>query len=158
MLLGSNDIAFLLAARTAFGGQPECHGREGDIDGRGNLSLSALTGFTEWFLRVCLDQITFMNGLFELKALDQRLALFVARSDTLKPEAAKLLQEALMRGEYERGDAPRITGLPERTARRVLNDVTEIGLLGSETPKGPVSLRFPVDALETLFPLLYPAS
>jgi len=99
-----------------------------------------------------------MNGLFELKALDQRLALFVARSDTLKPEAAKLLQEALMRGEYERGDAPRITGLPERTARRVLNDVTEIGLLGSETPKGPVSLRFPVDALETLFPLLYPAS
>lgn len=132
--------------------------RRGDMDGRGNLSLSSLTSFTEWFLQVSLDQITFMNGLFELNALDERLAAYVARHDSLKPEAAKLLQEALIRGAFERGDAPRITGLPERTARRVMNDVTEIGLLGSETPKGPVSLRFPVDALEALFPLLYPAS
>jgi hypothetical protein len=29
-------------------------------------------------------------------------------------------------------------------------------LLASETPKGPVSLRFPTDALEILFPRLYP--
>jgi hypothetical protein len=42
----------------------------------------------------------------------------------------------------------RITGLPERTARRVLNDVTDLGLLASSTPKGPVSLRFPESALE----------
>jgi len=132
--------------------------RQGDMDGRGNLSLSRLTGFTEWFLQVCLDQITFMNGLFELDELDRRLDIYVARNDTLKPEASKLLQEALIRGEFERGDIPRITGLPERTARRVMNDVIKIGLLGSETPKGPVSLRFPVDALETLFPLLYRAS
>tara|TARA_R110002110_G_scaffold376568_2_gene586758 strand:+ start:271087 stop:272271 length:1185 start_codon:yes stop_codon:yes gene_type:complete len=132
--------------------------RQGDMDGRGNLSLSRLTGFTEWFLRVCLDQVTFMNGLFELDELDRRLDTYVARNDRLKPEAAKLLQEALIRGEFERGDVPRITGLPERTARRVMNDVIEIGLLGSETPKGPVSLRFPIDALETLFPVLYPAS
>ncbi|MDA0787512.1 MAG: Fic family protein [Proteobacteria bacterium] len=132
--------------------------RQGDMDGRGNLSLSALTGFTEWFLQVTLDQITFMNGLFELNTLDRRLAAYVARHDSLKPEATLLLQEALIRGAFERGEAPRITGQTERTARRVLNDVTEIGLLGSETPKGPVSLRFPVDALETLFPLLYSAS
>ena len=46
--------------------------------------------------------------------------------------------------------------LPERTARRVLGDVVDAGLLASATPKGPVSLRFPVDALEGLFPRLYP--
>ena len=50
-----------------------------------------------------------------------------------------------MRGEFERGDISRITGLPERTARRVLNDVIAAGLLASDTPKGPVSLRFPAD-------------
>jgi Fic family protein len=61
-----------------------------------------------------------------------------------------------MRGEFERGDAARISGLPERTARRVLNDVIAEGLLASDTPKGPVSLRFPMAALETLFPKLYP--
>jgi Fic family protein len=61
-----------------------------------------------------------------------------------------------MRGEIERGDVPRIMGLPERTARRVFNDVVAAGLLASETPKGPVSLRFPAETLETLFPRLFP--
>jgi len=52
--------------------------------------------------------------------------------------------------------APGITGLPERSARRVLNDTIAAGLLASTTPKGPVSLRFPDEALEKLFPKLYP--
>jgi hypothetical protein len=30
------------------------------------------------------------------------------------------------------------------------------GILGSDTPKGPTSLRFPVDAIEILFPSLFP--
>ena len=130
--------------------------RQGDLDGRGNLSLRALIEFTEWFLEVCLDQITFMSGLFELETLARRLRLYVERNERLKPQAARLLEEALIRGEFERGEAPRITGLPERSARRVFNDVIAAGLLASETPKGPVSLRFPVDALDLLFPHLFP--
>ena len=54
----------------------------------------------------------------------------------------------------EGGSSP--TGLPVRTAQRVLGDAVRAGLLASETPKGRVSLRFPLDALETLFPRLYP--
>jgi Fic family protein len=130
--------------------------RQGDRDGRGNLSERALVDFVLWFLRVCLDQMTFMTSLFELDALARRLRAYVERSDGLKPEAARLLEEALFRGEFERGEAARITGLPERTARRVLNDVVADGLLASDTPKGPISLRFPADALEILFPRLYP--
>ena len=130
--------------------------RQDDLDGRGNLSQRALEEFTLWFLRVCLDQVRFMSGLFDLDTLSRRYRRYVDRSDRLKPEASYLLTEALMRGEFERGEAPRITRLPERTARRVLNDVTDLGLLASATPKGPVSLRFPAEALETLFPLLYP--
>ena len=76
----------------------------------------------------------------------------------MAPQAARLLEEALIRGEFERGDIARITGLPERTARRVLTSVIDLGLLGSETPKGRVSLRFPSHALEEVFPLLYPAT
>jgi Fic family protein len=130
--------------------------REGDLDGRGNLSQKALQEFVLWFLRVCLDQTTFMSGLFELDRLAERFKAYVLRSADLKPEAVALLQEALIRGQFERGEVGRITGLPERSARRVLNDVLRAGLLASETPKGPVSLRFPVDALEDLFPRLYP--
>ncbi|MDP3318654.1 MAG: Fic family protein, partial [Bosea sp. (in: a-proteobacteria)] len=122
----------------------------------GNLSERALAEFVLWFLRVCLDQVTFMTGLFELDALARRLRVYVDQSDRLKPEASRLLEEALFRGEFERGEAARITGLPERTARRVLNEVVSEGLLASETPKGSVSLRFPADRLEVLFPRLYP--
>jgi Fic family protein len=130
--------------------------RQGDLDGRGNLSLRALTDFTLWFLRVCLDQVQFMSGLFELDTLARRLRSCVEKSETLKPEAARLLEEALIRGEFDRGEASRITGLPERTARRLVNDVIESGFLDSTTPKGPLSLRFPDAALEVLFPRLFP--
>jgi Fic family protein len=130
--------------------------RQGDLDGRGNLSRRALIDFVSWFLRVCLDQVTFMSGLFAIETLGRRLHHYVERSERLKPEAARLLDEALIRGEFERGEVPRITGLPERTARRVFNDVIAAGLLASETPKGPVSLRFPVETLDTLFPRLFP--
>ncbi|MCA6110801.1 Fic family protein [Bradyrhizobium cenepequi] len=129
--------------------------RQGDLDGRGNLSQRALSEFILWFLRVCLDQVTFMSGLFEIDTLAQRLRSFVDRNE-LKPEAARLLEEALIRGRFERGEVPRITGLPERTARRVFNDVVATGLLASETPKGPVSLRFPIATLDVLFPRLFP--
>jgi Fic family protein len=74
----------------------------------------------------------------------------------LRPEATHLLHEALNRGEFERGAAARITGLPERTARRVLNDVIKEGLLASASPKGAVSLRFPAGSLDVLLPRLFP--
>ena len=132
--------------------------RQGDLDGRGNLSLSALEDFTLWFLKACLDQVVFMSSLFDLPNLTGRLKLYVERSGRLKPEAFRLLEEAAVRGEFARGDADRITRLPERTARVVLGQVLEEGLLGSDTPKGPVSLRFPSKALDLLFPQLFPAA
>ena len=129
--------------------------RQGDVDGRGNLSQRSLSEFVLWFLRVCLDQVRFMGGLFELNSLATRLVAFAERDDQLRPAAGKLLEEAAIRGEVERGDASRITGLPERTARRVLNEAIEQGLLASETPKGRVFLQFPPGAAEALFPRLF---
>jgi len=130
--------------------------RQGDLDGRGNLSLRALNEFVLWFLQVSLDQVKFMSELFDIDTLAKRLRLCVERHEALKPESARLLEEALMRGEFERGEIGRITGLPERTARRVLNGVVRTGLLASDTAKGPVSLRFPAEASEALFPKLFP--
>jgi Fic family protein len=129
--------------------------RQGDLDGRGNLSRRALADFTAWFLKVCLDQVTFMDGLFALDTLADRLRRYVERRG-LKPEALDLLEHALQRGEFPRGDASRITGLGERRARDVLGALVTDGILGSDTPKGPVSLRFPLDAVEVLFPGLFP--
>ena len=132
--------------------------RQGDRDGRGSLSQKALADFTEWFLKVCLDRVTFMSELFDISNLSRRLQTCVHRSDRLNPQAAKLLEEALVRCQFERGEASRIKGLPERTARRILNNVSQEGLLASDTSKGRVSLRFPAAALEVLFPRQYPAT
>jgi Fic family protein len=129
--------------------------RQGDYDGRGNLSEKALQEFTKWFLEVCLDQVEFMSAQFELHRLDSRYDRLVAGHDTLKPESSSLLKEALRSGEFERGQASRITGLPSRTAQRILQDVIAEGLLASDTPKGAVSLRFPASTLDMLFPRLY---
>ncbi len=130
--------------------------RQGDLDGRGDLSEQALIEFVTWFLRVAIDQVGFMSNLFDLENLVKRFHAFVGQRDTLKPEAVRLLQETLVRGEVERGEVSRISGLPERSARRVLNEVINEGLLASDTPKGAVSLRFPAQSLEILFPRLYP--
>lgn len=129
--------------------------RQGDLDGRGNLSRRALIEFTIWFLKVCLDQVNFMSGLFALDTLAARLKIYIARRG-LKPEALGVLEQALHRGELPRGEAGRVTGLRERTARDLLATLLRDGILGSETPKAPVSLRFPLDAVEILFPGLFP--
>jgi Fic family protein len=129
--------------------------RESDLDGRGNLSRRALTEFILWFLRVCLDQVTFMSGLFDLNQLTRRLRSYAENNELLEPGAARLLEEAAVRGEFERGDAATILGKPERSARRVLKSVVDAGLLASDTLKGPVSLRFTIESAEDLFPRLF---
>ena len=99
-----------------------------------------------------------MSEPFDLDALSTRIRRYVDRLESLKQEAAPMLEAVLQRGELERGDVMRVSGLPERPAQRILGDLLTLGLLASETPKGGVSLRFPVHALEDLFLPLFPQS
>ena len=96
-----------------------------------------------------------MAAQFDLATLSKRLKRYTERR-AWKPVAFRLLEEVLLRGELARGDAGRVTGLRERSARLLLGDLVKDGILGSDTPKGPVSLRFPMKAVEVLFPQLFP--
>ena len=62
----------------------------------------------------------------------------------------------LQRGELPRGEASRISGLKKRSARELLGALIQDGVLASDTPKGPVSLRLSLDAIEILFSSLFP--
>ena len=73
-------------------------------------------------------------------------------------DVSKALEEALARGSFERGEASRITGLPDRSARRILAKVIDAGLLQSSSAKGSVHLRFPMQYQDQLFPRLFLAS
>ena len=129
--------------------------RAGDVDGRGTLSLSALVDYVQRFCEVMLDQLAFMSKQLELDTLAQRLATYVERDLGLPTSATAIAQDVLLRGEVARGEASRITGLRDRAARDVLSQLTAVGLLASETPKGPVSLRISATAAEILFPNLF---
>jgi Fic family protein len=131
--------------------------RAGDLDGRGNLSLRALEAFVLWFCRVALDQVRFMRALFDLDTLSGRLEKYVQQDLQGNEAASVLATEVLRRGEIARGEAPRITGRAERTARDALSKLTEEGLLISDTPKGPVRLSFTSRSADVLFPRLFPA-
>jgi hypothetical protein len=131
--------------------------RQGDLDGRGNLSQSALVDFVSWFCRVALDQVSFMNDLFDLENLQRRLSQYVRESLGLAEYAAAIPVEVLRRGELARGEAARITGRPERTARAAMSQLLNAGLLESDTAKSPVRLRFSADSADVLFPRLFGA-
>ena len=133
--------------------------RQGDLDGRGNLSAKELAAFCAFFLETCLDQIIYMDSLIEPITLLRRIERYTIEAidaGRLPKGSFLLLREALLQGQIERGKAATITGYQERQARTILNKLIGAGLLTSKTPKGPVTLGFPLAVLEHWFPKLYP--
>jgi Fic family protein len=133
--------------------------RKGDIDGRGSLSSKALDQFCEFFLKICIDQISYMHSLLDPAELLNRIQVYSdeeERTGRLPKKSFILLREALILGEFERGKASQLTNYGQRQARTVLNSLVKLGLLKSSTPKGPVRLGFPIEVVERWFPKLYP--
>ena len=129
--------------------------RRGDLDGRGNLSLDGLVKWCRFFLEVCLDQVTFMTKLLDLDGIKKRLGALVTIRE-LKVEVALPLHHLFAAGPLTRGEFKQLTGLGDRTAQAQLAVLLKSGLLESSSPLGPVRIGFPLDALQYLFPDLYP--
>lgn len=134
--------------------------RRGDLDGRGNLSEAGLVAFARYFLETCLDQVTLMGELLDLTKLRERVRAFVAfASETerdLRPEIEPALYHVFLAGSVPRGEFKQMTGLGARTSDKVIAAMLRRGLLESDSPKGPVRIGLPLDALSFYFPRLYP--
>ncbi len=141
--------------------------RRNDLDGRGSLSDEGLAKFCRFFLEVCLDQVDYMGSLLQLDGLIERVRAYVQLRGTamipsppdggaLRSEAARMLQEVLVRGEAPRGEVIEASGLKERTGRNLLAQLLAEGLLVSDSPKGEVRIGFPIHAAGWFFPELYP--
>ncbi len=138
--------------------------RRGDLDGRGNLTEAGLREWVEFFLSVCEDQVAFIKKMLDLDDMKQRIdALVVFRAQTqqgvshgMRKEAALPLHYAFTSGPISRAEFTQMTGLGERTARSLLSHLLGTGLLVSDTKLGPVRFGLPLDALQFLFPSLYP--
>ena len=104
-----------------------------------------------------------MARMLDLDGLRERItALIAVRSSTpstyphYRKELVLPLQHVLMCGPVSRGDFKQMSGLADRTAQQSIAQLLRDGLLKSGGPKGAVYMGFPLDALNILFPNLYP--
>ena len=135
--------------------------REGDLDGRGNLTQRGLIDFCRFFLDRSVDQIRFMSGLLEPATLSMRMEIYIeeeVRAKRLLRGSFAVLREAMMSGEVERSKIPALTGYEERGARNVTAGLVERRMLTAATHRAPLRLSFPADVAERWFPNLYPVN
>jgi len=137
--------------------------RQGDLDGRGNLSERALAQWCRFFVDVCLDQVTFMSQMLDLGNMRLRIGQLVAarsrepkKGTIYRPEVELPLYHLFAAGPVSRGEFQQLTGLPQRTATRVLQGLLRDGIVKSESRHAPVRFALPFDALALLLPGLYP--
>lgn len=133
--------------------------RRNDLDGRGTLSEEELASFTRFFLELCIDQVSFMEGLVQPDRLRTRILLWAeeeVRLATLPPKAGTILEGVLYRGELPRGDVAGLLGTTPRHARRIVAALTERRVLASESPRAPLRLAFPAALASRWMPGLFP--
>jgi Fic family protein len=134
--------------------------RRNDLDGRGNLSEEALAAFTEYFLKVCIDQVNFMEELTQPQELRGRILSWAEEESKLKnlpPNSGRVLEAILYRGgEMPRGEVDSATGMSERTAQRIVAALIDKAVLASAGPRAPLRLLFPAALAPRWLPGLYP--
>lgn len=133
--------------------------RRNDLDGKGNLSEEELAKFSEFFLGICIDQVSFMEDLMQPDRLRTRILLWAEeeiRLDRLLQKSGKILEAVLYRGELPRGDVAEIVGTGERQARRVMAALLEKGVLTSQSSRAPLRLAFPAALASRWMPGLFP--
>ncbi|MGC2332113.1 MAG: Fic family protein, partial [Candidatus Acidiferrales bacterium] len=133
--------------------------RRNELDGRGNLSEEALVRFADFFLRTCIDQVEFMEGLMQPDRLRTRILLWAEeeiRIRELPPNSDSILEAILYRGELPRADVRKVVGVGERHARRIVSALMKRGVLASESPRASLRLVFPAGLASRWMPGLFP--
>lgn len=136
------------------------HPRQGDLDGRGNLSERMLHQWCQWFIDVAMDQVNFMEKMLDFSKMKANIeALITYRSihdKKIRRESILPLHHLYLAGPTARSEFLQMTGLGERTARTLLSHLLETGLVTSPNHKAPVQFAFPLDSLQFIFPNLFP--
>ena len=133
--------------------------RRNDLDGRGELSEEALAEFTKFFLKVCIDQVDFMEELMQPQRLRDRIMIWCEeeiRANGLSPKSGKILSTLILQGELERGDVAELLNTGERSAQRVTKILLDQGIIKSQSTRAPLHLAFPASLASRWMPGLFP--
>jgi len=140
------------------------------VDGRGNLTSKGLADFIEFWLKVCLDQVRFMEQMLALDSLQERfvgLAVQVLydygrgpllhHRSKLRPELlGRALYRLFVEGKMERGEFKAMLDTSDRTASRVIANLMAQRLVTSPSRLGALETGLPFFSLKYLFPGLWP--
>ncbi len=128
--------------------------RQGDRDGRGNLSESRLLDFCDWFLRRVQVQIRHAHEAFDPPVLEGRLHAALS-SLGHGADVLALASVLLDQGVLGRERAAAVLGLTGDTLERALLRLVFEGFLSPATSGGTVRLAFPLAHRRMLFPGLF---
>ena len=131
--------------------------RRGDRDGRGQLSESSLVDFTRYFLNSALDQVRFMTETLKSDNFTRGLLEWI-RSQPDIARGDKIIEQIILYGSVERGEVPALLQMPERSARRVVQNLTDHFLLVSDSHRAPLRLNLPLHAAQAVFPNMVPGN
>lgn len=135
--------------------------RQGDYDGRGQLTEKGLLGFCDYMLNTAIDQVTYISELLDLVQMRKRIDSYIAArsdgrvmgiSESLKNSASLILFSAFQQGEIERSHALELCAMPDRSARRLLSQLKSDGLLSETSSKSPLRWEIPEHAEPWYFP------
>jgi Fic family protein len=142
------------------------YSRRGEHDGRGLLSQAHLVEFCEYMLGTALDQIEYISALLRLDKMQGRIRSYIqARNDDRVPGisasinevAALILYHAFIHGELERAMVYELCAMPGRSARRLIQQLKDEGLLTETSSRSPLRWAIPEHAEPWYFPELVPS-
>jgi len=133
--------------------------RQGDHDGRGNLTDRGLADFCLFFLETMLDQVSFMSDRLDLTGLRTRIERFFQYEMTHLGKDAEFLMRVVRaladEGEFPRARVQELTGRKETFCRRIIKLGLAEGLIESAGPKSVLRIAFPAKVLDGYFPKLF---
>ena len=141
--------------------------RQGGDDGRGILSDAGLVRFTEYFMDVAIDQMTYFTSLLEPYKLEERInvyfqlrfngSLFDGKGKPLKKlslEAKDIYKTLLYNGPHTRKELQDKLQVSERKLRDIITEMAKDHLIFAP-PKRPLQVRLSPHTVEVLFPYLF---
>jgi Fic family protein len=135
--------------------------REGDLDGRGQLSQRRYFEFIEFMLQVCHDQVDYMTVALDPSQLRERVIRAFRFNEKLlqqgiRPESAPAIIALITQGSLPRNEIKIFTGLTPRPAIDELSRLIKVGLVESRTPKSRiVTPGLPAWFAQDIFPDLH---
>lgn len=133
--------------------------RQGARDGRGHLGEAALANFTNFFLEVCIDQVTFMDRLMNPDAIRERVISWAeneAKFGNIPSRAHRVLEAILYRGSLPRAKVAEVLDQSERTANNVMASLMKQGIVFSGGTRAPWQIAFPAKLAPRLMPGMFP--